>query len=117
MEEETKVPPSPRPLPGTAAKWPTRLGAKRALLTSVGEHKALDKAERKRWIDETVKILQRLQLPLALEAEQSLAPNAIWQRSARGKRAGTLRKWVREWRRMEGWISGTRGHPWPWSPK
>ena len=52
-------------------------------------------------------------LPAVEESSRSLDPERRLQRAGRGRRATTLRKRVRDWRRMSRWLEGARGRGWP----
>ena len=103
----------PPPRPGGG-----RLAIRRAIKIAKARDEAtvqqVENSERKRWVKELMKELQlHPTLPAVEEASRSLDPERRLQRAGRGRRATTLRKRVRDWRRMSKWLEGARGRGWP----
>lgn len=107
-EEESAPPP-----PG-GGRLATRRAVKIARARDDATVQQVENAERARWVKELVKELQQHPtLPAVVEASQSLDPERRLQRAGRGRRATTLRKRVRDWRRLSRWLEGARGRSWP----
>jgi hypothetical protein len=103
------------PQPGSRqlGRWPTR---PRRDLAAAGCEQAREKAEikeRERWLVELTSIVREARLPLALLAEKSPNPEAVLRRGAQGRRAATLRKRLRDWRRARAYFVRALGSPWP----
>ena len=85
-------------------------------LAVAGDERAREIAEekeRRRWLDELSEIIKEAGLPLAVLAERSPNAEAILRRCAQGRRATTLRKRVRDWRKARSYFLRALGTPWP----
>ncbi len=65
--------------------------------------------ERRRWIEELVKILTIMEAPCIKEAQASSDPERAIKLLVGGRRVTTLRARVREWRKAALWLRGTTG--------
>lgn len=109
LERITPPPPGTRQL----GKWPSRLRRDMAL---AGNERAREEAEakdRERWRTALADIILEAGLPLAQMAEGAASPASFLRQAAQGRRATTLRKRVRDWRRARAYFLRALGRPWP----
>ena len=69
--------------------------------------------ERKRWAKELASIIEEARLPLVQVAEGLRSKEAALLRAAQGRRASTLRRRVRDWRKARRFFLLTLGRAWP----
>ena len=73
----------------------------------------IEKAELQRWREQLVEILLESKTPLAQQARLASNPLATIAASSSSMRASTLRKRIREWRKLRAFSMGLDGSPWP----
>ena len=74
---------------------------------------AIEKAELQRWREQLVEILLEPKTPLAQQAQLASNPSATIAASLGSMRASTLRKRIREWRKLRAFSMGLDGSPRP----
>eukprot|EP00971_Amphidinium_carterae_P311080 6182034-Amphidinium_carterae.1 len=103
------------PKPGTCpgGRWPTR---RRLLLhTAAGPHARAEaeEVERKRWIEEVLRILTKAQAPIVLESNTLASGGSVLQHIGHGLRSRAIRKRVKDWQRIRKLLLTTYDTPWP----
>ena len=97
---------------GTAkrSRWPTRLSLKLHIASSdLAMRELAEKQERDRWVKELGDIIQDAGLPAAKRS----SGEALMLRVAKGRRANTLRKHVKTWRKVSRWMEAVFHCRWP----
>ena len=74
---------------------------------------AFDKQRLLHWRRELAELVSEAGLPIAAQAQLSSAPEEIIVASLGAMRASTIRKKVREWRKLRNFCLGACGCPWP----
>eukprot|EP00438_Fugacium_kawagutii_P021417 Skav230575 [mRNA] locus=scaffold971:157894:160071:- [translate_table: standard] len=103
------------PRKGTAKveRWPSRYAKK---MDEAGDNSALrdsvERNERLRWLGELKKILLEADCPAVQEGQQG-GGNLLTRRVGKGRRVNTLRKHVKTWLRLRGWLKATFDEVWP----
>eukprot|EP00435_Cladocopium_sp_Y103_P049064 s1069_g14.t1 len=107
------------PRQGTAkvVRWPTRLLKK---LDMAGENQALrdsvERNERNRWIKELKVFLDQGEAPV-MKRSQVVGGVDMTRRFGKGRRASTLRKHVKTWKKVRDWMAVTFDKYWPEHPE
>ena len=93
------------PPPGVpAGRWPTRYHRNLSAAQGQGALAQAEELERERWVKKLLNIIMKYNLPIMAVARQSQDPLSVLRRSAGGKRALTLRKYIRAWGPAEKWF-------------
>ena len=74
---------------------------------------AVDKQRLLHWRRELAELVSEAGLPIAAQAQLASAPEEIIVASQGAMRASTIRKKVREWRKLRNFCLGACGCPWP----
>ena len=104
-------PPAPT---GASGRWPT--GRRRRIAAAGNTAEARDVAEREelnRQGDALATLLREACLPIVLLAEETMNPEVTLRRGARGRRASTIRQYLRTLRLARSWLVATFGVPFP----
>ena len=106
--------PASMPAPqGEPDKWLTRLRRSLALAGDPSGRRKAEDSERQRWASEVAAIVEEAKLPSAQVAEGMHSKETALLRAARGRRASTLRRRVRDWRKARRYFLLTTGQVWP----
>ena len=93
--------------------WPTR-AAKKLADSELGlTRAAIEKAELERWRGQLVELLLESNVPMTQQAKMASNPSAAIAASLGSMRASTIRKRVREWKKLRAFSLGLSGSPWP----
>ena len=107
------------PAKGSAkiTRWPTRFEKRmNAAGDNLNLRNGVERAERERWIDELKHLLYEARLPsMFRDMPIDLVDPSL--RFGKGRRASTLRKHVKTWRRARDWMVKTFSYPWPRHPE
>ena len=94
-------------------RWPTRLSKK---LEMAGDNTALreslERNERARWITALKRILVEADSPATTRSQMVTGVDMV-RRFGKGRRSSTLRKHVKTWEKVRGWLMATFNKPWP----
>lgn len=99
---------------GKRSRWPTRLSMK--LYVASGDlalRELAEKQERDRWVEEIKEIIKKANLSVA----RRFSVEALMIRVAKGRRANTLRKYVKTWMKASRWMDAAFGYMWPARPE
>ena len=102
--------PEPR---GEPQSWPTKLRRSLALAGDPAARRKAEDSERHRWAHELAALIEEASLPLAVIAGETQNRESVMLRAAQGRRASTLRRRVRDWRKARRFFQLTLGRPWP----
>ena len=107
---ETRVAP---PAGAAVPKWPTRRKARLASAATQQAKDLVEDEERQRWANEALAIARMARLPLVVRLSETSHAGLMVKALCRDLRATTLRKRVRDARRMVGFLEKGFDHGWP----
>ena len=103
------------PPPGKAppARWPTRAAKKLAAATTTAAKDSADSEERDRWLTEARALAILAEFPLVKRTLGTALEGALKPALAQGVRTSTLRKRVRDAKKLSQFMAANHGIAWP----
>jgi hypothetical protein len=92
--------------------WPTKYSQAKET-AGPQARQLLESAERTRWVDRLVQVLQCLGMPVCETAERSMDPARTLRAAAGCARPRTIRKRIKEWEKMSHWLEVIHQVQWP----